>query len=132
MAPLNRIADLAYPGTLLPPLGGLHPETGFLRPLPSRIVAIRPIRLGRGQTPLVHRGGNWLGRRSRPDDQRLQNVFGLDAVVGVGSGQDEAQRHSPVIASQVQGRAGLGAIYWAGAGLFAPFFDGFLEPSRRI
>jgi hypothetical protein len=77
MTSLHGVANLAYTRAPLPALGRLHPEARSLRPLPSRVVAIRPVRLGRGQAPGVYRRGNRLLRLGGPDDQRPQGVWGL-------------------------------------------------------
>ena len=130
MAPLHRIADLADPRPLLAPARGPQPEARRPGPLSGRAVAVGPVGLGRRQAPLVHLGRRML-RLRRPDYHRLQDVTGLDAVVGVGPGDDDPQRHRPAVAGQVQRRAALAPIDGRRAGRFAPFFAGFLEPSSR-
>lgn len=58
-------------------------------------------------------------------EQRLENF----AVVNVGGGQDESERHSVAIDKNVAFATGFAAIDGVGAGFLAPFFAGTDEES---
>ena len=130
MAPLHRLTNRSHSRLLLAAAGGPHAEARRLRPLPGRSVAVGPVGPCCRQAPWVDFGGRRL-RLGRANHQRLQNVLGLTSVIGVGSCDHGPQRHSPVVAGQVQRRAAFAPVDRRRAGLFTPFFDGFLEPSRR-
>src|SRR5262249_19064161 len=78
--------------------------------------AVRP---GSRQAARVGLGYRRFGRR-RLHDQRFQHLLGLHAVVGTGLGDGGRQRQAVFVRGQVDGRAGLGAVHRAGAGVFTP------------
>src|SRR5262249_10433616 len=111
-------------------LGGFHPEARYVGAALSRPIAIGPIRPRPRQITRVHGTHRHLGRRWL-DDQRLQDGLGLHAIIGVGSADDSPQRQTVSVARYMDGSTRLTAIHRRWPGAFTPFFDGFLEPSRR-
>src|SRR5262249_55868857 len=93
-------------------------------------VAIGAIRPGVRQIPRVRPGHRHLGVRWL-NNQGLQHRLGLDAVVDVGSADHGAQWHPVSVASYVDSRTTLTTIDGRRPRVLTPFFDGFLEPSRR-
>src|SRR5262249_52976771 len=130
MAPLHRLTDPAQTRLFLAAAWGSQAEACRLGPSPGRSIAVGPISPRRRHAPRIDLGHRLL-RLGRADDQRLQDVLGLAAVGGVGSGDHDSQGHGPVVAGQVQCRAALASVYRRRAGLFTPFFAGFFEPSIR-
>jgi hypothetical protein len=131
MATLHRTTNPTYPSLpRLATLGGFHSQAGCVNAGLGRPIAIRPVRPRPRQVPHVRGTDGRLGRR-RLDDQRLQHRLGLHAILGIGSGKDGPQRHPVSVARYVDGNTGLTAIHRRWPGVFTPFFDGFLEPSRR-
>src|SRR5205814_319904 len=130
MAPLHGVADLADPGLLLAAARGVQPEPRRPGPRPARLVAVAAVPDGTGQAALVRDRGRLLGGGGL-DHQRLQHLLRLDPVVGVGPGHDHAQGHGPGVTGEMQRRAAFRTVYRRRARFFTPFFDGFLEPSRR-
>jgi len=131
MAALDRTANPPDPRRPWPAASGcLQAEAGRGRSLLAGAVAIGPVGAGVGQVAPVELGHGHLGG-GRLDHQRLQHRLGLDAVVDVGGADDRAQGHAVGVAGYVDGRTTLTAIHGRRPGVFAPFFEGFLEPSRR-
>jgi len=131
MAALYRTANptdsrLPSPTTLR----RFHPEARRRRPFLARAIAIRSIRPRVRQIATVRLEDGYFGRRGL-DNQRLQYGLGFDAVVDVRSANDRSQWHAVGIARYVDGRTRLTAIHRRRPRVFTPFFDGFLEPSRR-
>ena len=131
VAALHRIADLAYPLAVFTSLGCLHAEARPLRPRLGRLVAVGPIGLRPWQGPRVGLLDRDVRQGGLPH-HRLEHRLRLTPIVGVGLGDDHAQGHGACVARYVQSCPTLGAINWRRPCLFTPFFDGFLEPSRRI
>src|SRR5512144_1001988 len=114
----------------LTPRRRLQAEAGRRGPFPGRLIAVGPIGLGGGETPWIGLPGG--GRRCwRWHDQRGEQPLGMATVVGIGRGHDHPQRHGPTITGELHGGTRFTAIHRGGTGLLAPFFAGFLEPSRR-
>jgi hypothetical protein len=110
---------------------GLHAEARSGRSILAGTVAIRPIGASVREVSSVRLRDRNLGRRWL-DDQGLQHVLGLDAVVDVGGTDHCPQGHAVGVAGYMDGRTTLTTIDGGRPCVFAPFFDGFLEPSRRI
>ena len=108
-----------------------HAKSVRRRVLAGRFIAVRPISPRRGQVSKIWRFRSVI-RPRRLDHQRIEYVPRLLAVVGVSAGDHHPQGHAPAIRRQVYIGAGLAAIYRAGSGLLAPFFEGCLDPSRQI
>src|SRR5579872_1262213 len=116
---LHRAADRPYPRGPRPPTpGGLHAEARGVGPRLRGPVAVRPVGPRTRQVTRVGVRYRGFGRR-RLDDQRLQHALGLDPVVGARLGDGRPQWQAVFVRGQVDGGAGLGAIYGAGAGVLA-------------
>ena len=131
MATLYRTANPTHPW--LPRLATLrrfHPEACGVGPTLRRSIAIRPVCPRTRQIARVRASNRRLGRR-RFDNQRLQHRLGLYTIIRISARNDGPQRHAVGVARYVDGSTGLTAIHWRWPAVFTPFFDGFLEPSRR-
>ncbi len=112
-------------------LGCLHPEVRCIRTLLTGPVAIAAIASRTRQIAGVRLSYGHLGGW-RLDYQRCPYGLRFDAVVDVGSANDGSQRHAVGVTGYVDGSTTLTAIHRRRPGVFTPFCDGFLEPSRRI
>lgn len=127
---LHGTAHTAQPARTLPSIRGTQAEATVVGPLPGRPVPVGTIGLRRGPAARIYILGRLLGF-GRAEDQGFEQILGLAPFIGVGSGDERAQRHGSRIGGQVQCGAALAPVYGAGARLLPPFFAGFLEPSSR-
>ena len=116
--------------TGLAPFGRLHPKACGRRSFLARAIAVRSV----GPRPRQVTGIGVLDQRVRrgwPNHQRPQDSLGLRAVVDVSCSDHGPQRQAIGVTRYMDGRTTLTAIHRRWPGVGAPFFDGFLEPSRR-
>lgn len=131
MAALHRTTN--PPDTGLPrlaPLGRLHPEAARVGPRLTGAIAVGPVRPRPRQVARVGPGHRHFGG-GRPDDQGFQDRLGLGTVVDVSRRDYRPQRQAVGVARYVDRSTTLTTIDGRRPRVGAPFFDGFLEPSRR-
>jgi hypothetical protein len=94
MAAFDGIANLPNPRLGFAALGRLQPKAGPPGPFLRRAIALSPVGLRPRQVARIQaRDGSRC--RGRVHHQGLQHVLGLTAIVGIGSGYHDPQRHGP-------------------------------------